>query len=114
MGDEYKEHIKTAAEMFKNDSRFRVLVQSCVTGAMQSHRFRSDSTIGKDDVYDVALNAAAVLLKRIYLEDAELAAMRYERDTYRDSLAKMSAMVPLPPVQIVVDAETAERIQRKG
>lgn len=76
------EKLLAAAEMMKKDHRFRMMVDSTVAQAMRDHG-QVDPDRADQGAFDIAVAATALLLARIYTEDAEINALRIERDAYR-------------------------------
>lgn len=91
------ERVKKAAHQFRNDARFRALVDSTVHEAFTEHG-RIDPERAERDAHEIATWAAALLLARIYEQDAELRATREERDNYRALAENAFASTPSPMV----------------
>lgn len=89
VGRQY-ERVRAAMERgLHDDPRFRGLVDSCVS--MARHEYGPvDPEYADRAAYEHATFAAAMLLARVYDEDGELAAMRAERDYWRDMAEKWS------------------------
>jgi hypothetical protein len=83
-----------ASDLMRRDHRFRVIVDSIVARTMQEHgRVNPDRADG--EAHDIARKVAALLLTAIYDGDAELAALRIERDGYKEQLE--IALRTMPP-----------------
>ena len=93
------EQVKAAAEQFRNDPRFRALVDSTVSEAFHQHGRLNPDTVERD-AHDIATWASALLLARIYEQDAELRAMREERDSYK-ALAEHGLKLTPPPRWVI-------------
>ena len=72
----------SAVESYRKDARFHAIALSCVAAALRDHG-RVDPERADRAAHDIALAAVVLLLQRVYTEDAELAAMRIERDYYK-------------------------------
>lgn len=90
--------LHTAVEMGNREHRFRMLCMSAVHRAMSEHG-RIDPERADQEAHDVAMAATMLLLKQIYESDAELAALRIERDHYRDSALNFMKLSPPVPVR---------------
>lgn len=77
-----QEQMERAFEAYRKDQRFRMIADSCVAMAHQEHG-RVDPERADRAVNDIATRAVVLLLQRIYEEDAELNALKWERDQYR-------------------------------
>ena len=96
--NERAEHIKSLAiDRYRNDARFRALAMSTVSRAMHDHG-RVDPYKADRDACDIATTACVVLLETIFQEDAELNAMRRERDEYKKIAERALALSPIPPI----------------
>lgn len=91
------ERVKKAAHQFRNDPRFRALVDSTVHEAFTEHG-RIDPERPERGAHEIATWAAALLLARIYEQDAELRAMREERDRFRTLAENAFLAAPRPPI----------------
>lgn len=89
---------KRAIDSYNKDARFRMLAMNCVAAAMNEHG-PIDPEQATQAAHDIALQAAVVLLQRVFEEDAELNAMRIECDRYR-KLAEKALVTGIgsPPV----------------
>ncbi len=77
-----EETMRDAAKTFEREARVRMIVKSAVAEAR--HGFGPiDPERAERDATELAMRAAAVTAHRIYNEDAELRALRYERDHYK-------------------------------
>lgn len=93
-----REAMERAYKLRSTELRARALVDSAVAHALRN--------IGEPDerdfaryAYEVATNAATMLMHHIYENDAELKALRMERDHYK-GLAERALLVSAPPVYI--------------
>lgn len=66
-----------AVDSYRHDARFHALAQAHVSRAMTEHG-PIDPEEADRAAYDIALQAAALLLQSIYEDDAELRALREE------------------------------------
>lgn len=89
------ERLKEAAKLFRSDPRFRALVDSTVAEAFNEHG-RIDPDRPERDAHSIATWASALLLARIYEQDAELKAMRAERDGFRTLAENAFNSLPRP------------------
>lgn len=87
---------KRAIDSYEKDARFRATARSAVARAMQDHG-PIDPERADQGAYDIALQATVFLLQHIYENDAELVALRYERDRYKE-LALSAAQTRLSPL----------------
>jgi hypothetical protein len=76
---------KTALEAYQHDQRFRATCISAVAEAMHDAQnvLRGPDEIREREVYEIALHACMLALKRAFDNDAELAVTRIERDHYK-------------------------------
>jgi hypothetical protein len=88
---------KRARESYDKDSRFRMLAMSCVSRVMSDHG-PVDPERADREAHDIALAATALLLQRIYEDDAELRATREERDRYKQLAEKAFLVSPITPI----------------
>lgn len=84
-----------AIERYSTDRRFRAVAQSIVSRVMIEHG-RVDSERADRDASDIAIKVAVPLLETVFEEDAELNAMRHERDTYRKLAEDALRIAPMP------------------
>lgn len=90
------EGIQNAAkELYRKDARVRVLIDSSVSMARHIEG-PVDPEKAERDAHYLAQRACALLAARIFHEDAELAAMREERDRYRKLAVDTLATTPKP------------------
>jgi hypothetical protein len=92
--------IKAPRELYERDVRVRALVQSCAAFAQQEFG-RVDPEKADRDANEIATRACMLLAGRIYTEDAEIVALRYERDQYR-KLAE-DTLLGLPRIPLIPD-----------
>lgn len=94
---------KTAIELYERDARFRMMASSVVARIMDDRRnLGQHEEISLRDVHDVALQAAATMLATVYESDAEINALRIERDAYKDQALSFLNTTPTP---IVISAD---------
>jgi hypothetical protein len=76
---------KTALEAYQHDQRFRATCISAVAEAMHHAQeiLRGPDEIREREVYEIALHACVLALKRAFDNDAELTVARIERDRYK-------------------------------
>lgn len=97
------ERVRAAMEKgMRDDRRFRALVDSCVSMARQEYG-PVDPEHADRAAHEYAMFAAAMLLARVYDEDGELAAMRAERDRYRDMTLNTALLRPSPIAMLKAD-----------
>ncbi len=75
--------IKSATELHRNDIRMRSLIDWSVAEARGQLGRYIDPENADEEAFDLAHKACALLAARIFTEDAELAALRLERDHYQ-------------------------------
>lgn len=86
---------KVAAELYRDDLRIRMLINSSV-GMARDIEGPIDPEKAERDAADLALRACSLLAARILQEDAELRLARSERDRYRKLAEDTLAMTPRP------------------
>jgi hypothetical protein len=89
-----------AIAQYRTDQRFRAITDSVVYRALSDHGPINPERATRA-VHDIATTIAALLLQQIYEGDAELGAMRAERDRYRE-LAE-AALLTVPPRLTIKD-----------
>jgi hypothetical protein len=89
--------LQKAAKEYRTDPRFRMMVDSCISLARQDHGL-IDPEKAERDAHEVATLATALLLARIYHEDAEIRALRAERDQYRKIAEEALLCSPAPSI----------------
>jgi hypothetical protein len=90
--------IENAYELARKDRRVRMLIDSSVVNARGELGRYIDPENADEEAFRLAERACAILASRILTEDAELHAMRIERDRYK-RLAEESLMArPSPSV----------------
>lgn len=82
-----------AIAQYRTDQRFRAITDSVVYRALQDHGPINPERATRA-VHDIATTIAALLLQQIYEGDAELGAMRAERDRYRELAERALAAAP--------------------
>lgn len=92
--------IERSRRSYERDMRFNQMAQSCVAQALDV-RGRVDPERADGDAYEIALLAVATLLQRIYEEDAELNALRAERDHYKKLALKTAHLIPARPLVVL-------------
>jgi leucyl aminopeptidase (aminopeptidase T) len=74
----------TATELWEQDARFRARVIAAVASAMDEARQHvREEDLRWKDVHHIATEAAANALKSAFEGDAEISALRIERDHYQ-------------------------------
>jgi len=92
--------IKDAGKKYREDVRFRRLVDTAVVSAVRdvqdAYPYRSD----KDDrsVHEIASQACAMLLAMIYHNDSEIRHVRAEHDRMAKAYAQLINIRPMPPL----------------
>lgn len=86
---------KRAIHAYRNDVRFRAMAMSVVAEALHNHG-PVDPEYADRDVSRIATDVAAIVLQRIYEEDAELGRLKAERDQYRSLLVGSIGLVNQP------------------
>lgn len=92
------EALSKASALYRSDIRFRALVESSAHEAIKRY---GPINPGKVDegVLDIAVEACTFLLAQVYLGDAEIRALKRERDAYKAHCSKLLTMgLALPPV----------------
>ena len=97
--------LSSAISIYNNDARFHMICLSAVHEAMDRARDWMGE-IELRDVHDIALDAAIIALKRAFDENAELSAIRMERDHYKAMALQFAALTPPAPI-LIVKGETA-------
>jgi hypothetical protein len=97
--------LERTAELFRRDRRFRLIVDSIVARTMQEHG-PVEPEKATAEAHDIAQKVAALLLQQIYDGDAEMVALRAERDHWKER-ALSFANLAAPPA-IVVPLKTKE------
>ena len=88
---------KTAIEQYQKDARFRMLAMSVAAEIMDDLRKTLDhDSLSMADVNEAALRSAMTAIKRVIDGDAELTAMRIERDHYRKIAESALMSRPMP------------------
>jgi hypothetical protein len=83
-----------AIETYRRDQRTRAIIDATVRFVQDEFR---DFPLGTEHlVGDIALKAAAIVAQRIYDEDGEIAALRIERDHYRDRVLEALKLAAAP------------------
>ena len=101
-----------AIEDYRRDIRFRRMVDSCASVAMSEAGRRIDPDRADEEASLIARRAAMLVLARIYHEDAEIAALRMERDHYK-KLAEEALLCTTP--RLIIDAaRTPGAIEETG
>lgn len=89
----------TATELMERDARFRARVMSAVAQAMEEARSQVDEgALRWRDVHHIATEAAVMALKSAFEGNAELIALRIERDHYRTVALGGLQLQPIPVV----------------
>jgi hypothetical protein len=78
-----REAMERAYKLGRTEARARALVDSAVAHSMRN-RGEPDERDFERYAYDIATDAAIMLLQHIYDDDAELKAARAERDRYKE------------------------------
>lgn len=81
-----------AIDAYTREARFAVLVREVVARAMRD--YGPIDPEASRAAHDIALDAAAILLKAIYEEDGELAAQKEIADRYRKLAEEALAVAP--------------------
>lgn len=86
-----------AINLRERDMRARVLADSCVAMAMQELSDEAPDEYGsRQFAHRVAQLAATFLISGIYLGDAEMRALREERDAYKRQALEYARLSPHP------------------
>ncbi len=101
-GETASQVMERAFASYQKDRRFRAIAQSVAMDVMADHG-PVDPDDADRDAHDIALTVAVRMLQRIFEEDAELMAMRMERDRYRE-IAE-NALLVSPPSIILRDTD---------
>lgn len=87
----------------QRDLRFSALVTSVSAETVRD--LESYYDIAAREMHEIAYRSAALMLSRIYNEDAELLALRHERDLYKKMLEEHLLFQPNP---LIVRTERTE------
>ena len=87
---------RRAIDSYQNEARFRALAQSIVARVTSEHG-PVDPERADAEAHEIAVKVAVLMLQQIYDEDAELNALRVERDAYKNAALKYAEMAPLRP-----------------
>lgn len=88
-----------AAARYRTDIRFVHLVQQAAGRVMHDHA-ETNSTVPEREAYDSVIDACGVILEMVYKDDAELEALRTERDAYKKLCEEMTMRSPFPPIPL--------------
>lgn len=88
-----RETLAQAADMYRKDRRFKMLIDSTVSDVICEHRLPETGNPCQL-AQDVAMDVAAMILARIYHEDAEIREIRMERDYYKNQCLDILKVVP--------------------
>lgn len=98
---------RDAVENYRRDARFAAIAQSCVAAAMHAY-----GEFDPRDAYraasHIATDACALLLQRIYEDDAELKEQKAMADKFREMALEGAALRPMPMV-IQTNPESVRR-----
>jgi len=110
---------------YLNDLALRAMIDSCVHSALSDLR---DPTV--QEVWTAATDAVTMMAARLLSEDAELNALRAERDAYRRQCDQLVSITPTqiiipkgdypgtptscPPIRAVVWGRCRPRLDRRG
>lgn len=87
--------IKTATDLYRRDARFHALAMSVVMDVINEFG-PVDPENTRRDVHEIAIRTAARMLARIYTEDAEIRALKEERDAYKKLAERAISLSPQP------------------
>lgn len=90
---------EAALRRYRNDVRFRAIVQSVVSAAMIEHG-RIDPDRAGRAANEIATKACAILLETVFRDDAELNAQRQMAESYRKLAEEALVRSPHPPIFI--------------
>lgn len=88
-----KTAFEAARKLREYDARARALVDSAVNRAIHECGPPEERDFLRF-AYDIATLATTLLLKHVYENDAELRALRIERDAYKDSALSFANLAP--------------------
>jgi hypothetical protein len=96
--------LERAHSFYRADPRARALADSCTVLALTNY-----GEIDPEDVRraarEIAFEAAMFTITRIYFEDAEVAALRAERDRWKE-IAERAVMISSPAFVSLRDSDT--------
>ncbi|NYT42287.1 hypothetical protein HZY97_16060 [Sphingomonas sp. R-74633] len=81
------EHLKVAAALYHEDPRIHATVHSIVAAAMHDHGPINPDRAGQH-AFEIAIEAVLLAYGKLYAENAELRAVRAERDYYEKLATK--------------------------
>jgi hypothetical protein len=86
-------------QLWERDARFHALALSAVAKALRKHG-PIDPERAEREAHDIAIDAVVNVLASVYTDDAEISALRMERDAYKEQALKFATLGPLPPIII--------------
>ncbi|HEX5213303.1 MAG TPA: hypothetical protein VFW22_16380 [Pseudolabrys sp.] len=89
----------TARQLMEREQRFRAIVLSCTHAAIDALD-RRDPLRNDGEVHQLVASACSLVLARVYTQDPEIAALRAERDLYREQALQFAQLAPLPAIVI--------------
>lgn len=101
-----------ARRRYQSDLRFRGVAQSIVARVMQAHG-PVDPERADLEASNIALDVCVMLLETVFREDAELGAMRAERDHFKVLAEQALRRSPMPPIMLSGVALTPGRASPK-
>jgi hypothetical protein len=87
--------IKTATDLYRRDARFHALAMSVAADVVNEFG-PVDPENADRDVGEIAIRTAARMLAYVYTEDAEIMALKAERDTYKKLAEESLSLSPGP------------------
>ena len=92
-----REHLDTVWEKYRDDQRFRRIIDGMVSLALTSVRHIEPEPDQLDrDRYEVAIRAASLVLAQIYEGDAEIVTLRAEVAHYKKVAEHATMISPMP------------------
>lgn len=86
-----------AIERYQNDARFRALADQACARAMETLP-RDRYEFERRDIHRAMQEACVFLLESVLTNDAELNAMRHERDLYKQFAEESVGLRPMAPI----------------
>lgn len=100
--------IAAADDIMRRDMRTRMLIDSSVVEARAEMGRHIDPEHADEEAHRIARRACAILAARIFTEDAELNALRAERDHYKKLAEEALCLSPgrplILPAQMIAEA----------
>lgn len=90
-----KAEIDAAVTLYRQDPRFRAMAESTAHLVVNEYG-PLDMDEPARSAHRIALTAALTMLARVYWRDAEIAALKHERDRYKTAAERLVSIAPTP------------------